>query len=233
MEILCNRCHQAVLADSCYCPACGLPQLLFASEGSAEHSLAEGSSEVVRDAGTIEWKAALRIAFLLGIPAGILSSDASQAGRLGLLWMATAAGWAVVLYVRSQRPAWITIGAGARIGLVTGLIAGWLAFGISGASLFVDRFAFHQAGQIDAAWKSQVELNQQVAEQFTAGLASADPAQMQAARAQMTGWMLTPEGHAGMQASEWVVNAFFLALFAICGGALGARLMVGRRRPEI
>ena len=65
-------------------------------------------------------------------------------GDSGLFWMAAAAAWAVAIYVRGQRPAWITVGAGARIGLVTGLLAAWLAFSISGATLFVDRFVLQR-----------------------------------------------------------------------------------------
>ena len=52
---------------------------------------------------------------------------------------------------------WITIGAGARIGLVTGLLAAWLAFSVSGSALFVERFVLHQAAQIDSEWKTRVD----------------------------------------------------------------------------
>jgi hypothetical protein len=147
--------------------------------------------------------------------------------------MAVAAAYAVVLYVRSQQPAWVTIGAGARIGLVTGLVAGWVAFGISAGTLFVQRFVLHQSGQIDAEWKSRVELGQQMAEQVTNGMAPADAAQAQAARAQFQAWMLSPEGHAGMEAFRYAASAFFLLFFAAAGGALGARLLARSRRPEI
>jgi len=155
MEITCIRCHQTVEAENCYCPSCGLPQLVYAADGSSYgEAQPEQLNEVVRDASEVDWKQALRVAVMLAIPAGLLSSAVSPLGFFGLVWMATAAAWAVALYVRSQRPAWVTIGAGVRIGLVTGLLAGWLAFGISGGALFVERDVLHHSGQIDAEWKT-------------------------------------------------------------------------------
>src|SRR5580700_10971137 len=144
MEITCNRCHQPVEAESCYCPACGLPQLVYTSEGGPGQAPPEKWNAAVRDASSVDWKPALRAAMLLAIPAGLLSCVFSPVGILGLLWMLAAATWAVTMYVRGQRPAWITIGAGARIGLVTGLIAGWIAFAASGVSLFAMRYFLGQ-----------------------------------------------------------------------------------------
>jgi RNA polymerase subunit RPABC4/transcription elongation factor Spt4 len=233
MEITCNRCHQTVEAENCYCPACGLPQLVYAPDGAPGQAQPERSTEAVRDASSVDWKPGLRAALLLAIPAGLLSSGLSPVGVLGLFWMAAAAAWAVVLYVRSQRPAWITIGAGARIGLVTGLLAGWLAFSISGGALFVQRYVLHQSGQLDGEWKSRVEMSQQLTQQWTAGIASADAAQAQAARTQIQNFMLSPEGHAGFEAFGFAINGVFLLFFAAGGGAFGARMLIRNRRPEV
>ena len=126
MEITCIRCHQTVEADSCYCPTCGLPQLVYSTEGEGGQAQPERWTEAVRDASSVDWKPALRAAMLLAIPAGLLSCGISPVSILGLFWMSAAAAWAVTIYVRGQRPAWITMGAGARIGLVTGLLAGAL-----------------------------------------------------------------------------------------------------------
>ncbi len=233
MEITCNRCHQTVDADNCYCPACGLPQLVYAPEGAPGQIQTEHSTEPVRDASSVDWKPGLRAALLLAIPAGILSSGLSPVGVLGLFWMAAAAAWAVVLYVRKQKPAWITIGAGARIGLVTGLLAGWLAFSISGGALFVQRYVLHQSSQLDGEWKSRVDMSQQLTQQWTAGMASADAAQAQAARMQIQNFMLSPEGHAGFEAFGFAINGVFLLFFAAGGGAFGARMLIRNRRPEV
>jgi len=229
MEITCNRCHQAILAENCYCPGCGLPQLVYTVDDTAGQDQPERWQEAARDASAVDWKPAMRAALMLAIPAGLLSSGLSPVGILGLFWMAAAAAWAVALYLRSQRPAWITIGAGARIGLVTGLLAGWLAFGISGGALFVDRFVLHQSSKIDAEWKTRVDQSQQMTQQLASQMGVSDAAQAEAQKA----WMLSPWGHAGIEVFGFASNCLFLLFFAAGGGALGARLMVRNRRPEV
>jgi hypothetical protein len=225
MEITCSRCHQTVLDENCYCPTCGLPRLVYSAESGQGLPQPERGNEPVRDASTVDWKPAIRAAATLAIPAGLLSSMPSPLNSLGIFWMAAAAAWSVVLYVRTQRPAWITIGAGARIGLVTGLLGGWLAFGASGFTLLVKRILLHQSSQIDAEWKARVDASQQLAAQT--GLA--DGVQLLAQKA----FMLSPEGHAGFEAFNFASASVFLMLFAVAGGALGARLLARSRRPEI
>jgi hypothetical protein len=233
MEITCRRCHQPVQADNTFCPMCGLPQLVYAPESPEGQAQTERWTEAARDASIVEWKPAMRAALLFAVPAGLLSSGLSPVGFFGLFWMGAAAAWAVVLYVRGQRHAWITTGAGARIGLVTGLLAAWLAFAVSGGALFVQRYAMHQSSQIDSDWKSRVEASQQMTQQWTAGLEPSDAAQAQTLRAQVEQWMLSPTGHAGIETFSLVFNAVFLLFFAAAGGALGARLLARARRPQV
>jgi hypothetical protein len=229
MEITCNRCHQPVQAQSCFCPTCGLPQLVYTADSANTATQAENWAEGVKDASAIDWKPGMRAALVLAIPAGLLSSGISPLGALGLVWMGLAAIWAVMLYMRSQHPAWITIGAGARLGLVTGILAAWLAFGISGGVLFVERVVLHHPGAIDAEWKDRVEKSEQMTQQWATQMGIAEAAQATAQR----DWMLSPEGHAGFQAFGMATSCIFLVLFAAAGGALGARLVGRRRRPEI
>jgi hypothetical protein len=144
--------------------------------------------------------------------------------------MLGAAVAAVLLYMRSQRPAWITIGAGARIGLATGLIAAWLAFGVSGAGLFVSRVVMHQGDQIDTAWRDNVNTSQQMTQQWMGQMSLPnDAAQVNAQR----NWMLSPEGHAGFEIAGLIWSCLLLVLLAVGGGALGARMEARRRRPEV
>jgi hypothetical protein len=230
METTCNRCHQPVLEQSCFCPTCGLPQLVYAADSTNVSSQTENGIEgVVRDASSIDWKFGMRAAVTLAIPAGFLSSGVTPLSALGLIWMGSAAIWAVALYMRSQRPAWITIGAGARIGLVTGILAAWLAFGISGGVLFIERIVLHHSNEIDSEWKDRVEKSQQLTQQWAEQMGVADQAQTTAQR----NWMLSPEGHAGFQAFGMAMSCAFLVLFATAGGALGARLVGRDRRPEV
>ncbi|HUX43619.1 MAG TPA: zinc ribbon domain-containing protein [Terracidiphilus sp.] len=233
MELTCPRCHNPLLADHCFCPTCGLPLLVYETEAEAEPGQVERWTHAVRDASIVEWKPAMRVALALAVPAGLLSSGISPVSLLGLLWVAGAAAWAVVLYVRSQRPAWITVGAGARIGLVTGLLAGWLAFTVSGGALYVQRNVLHQSGELDTQWKSYVSMSQQMSEQWAQGMTPADAKQAQVVRAQVQAWMLSPWGHAGIEAFSLIGNALFLVFFAVGGGAIGARVLARTQRPQL
>jgi len=225
MEMTCNRCHQTVQTDTCYCPACGLPQLVYSAESLTGQSQPERWNEAVRDAGSVDWKPALKAAAMLAIPAGLLSNGLSPSNIFGLFCMAAAAAWAVVLYMRSQRPAWITVGAGARIGLVTGLLGGWTAAGATAASLFAMRFFFHQGKTIDDTWLTMV--NQIMAQESAA--AGVDAQSIQVVRT----WMLSPEGRAGSMLGGMVFLVAALILFAVAGGAICSRLLAGSRRPEV
>jgi hypothetical protein len=225
METTCHRCHQTVLAENCYCPSCGLPQLVCATDSSAGQALSEPWDGVVRDASSIHWKPAMSASLKLAIPVGVLCTLLSPLGMSGLFWMAAAATWTVSLYLRSQKPAWITVGAGARIGLVTGLLGGWLAFAANGGLLFARRYLLHQSSQIDASWKEMIEESQQL----TARMGFSNAAQIQS----QTASMLTPEGHAGYLTFRLFMYAVFMIAFAVAGGALGARMLGRSRQPEL
>lgn len=167
----------------------------------------------------------MRSALMLAIPAGLLSSMLSPLSIFGMPLMAASAAWVVVLYVRSQRPAWVTIGAGARIGLVTGLLGGWTAAATTGITLFAMRFWFHQGSFYDSLWQNLV--NQQMSQQWASMGVDAQTI------AQMKAWLMPPEGRAGWLLAAIVLLTAVLLLFAVAGGALGARLVARSRRPEI
>src|SRR6185437_3573894 len=126
-------------------------------------------------------------AFLLGLPAGVLCTLLWQAGFLGMILMGFTGAWVVSLYMRSQKPAWITLGAGARIGLVTGIIGAWTASATSGIILYALRYWFHQGGLFDNFLTHAVE-GQLTGEWKTMGF----DAQM---IAQEKALLLSPAGH--------------------------------------
>jgi hypothetical protein len=225
MEITCTRCHQAIESDSCYCPTCGLPQLVYTADGIPGQAPPERFSEPVRDASTVDWKRALRAAIAVAVPAGLLCSLFSPVSIFGLIWMSVAAAWAVALYLRSQGPAWITVGAGARIGLVTGLLGGWMAAAASGVTLFVMRFFLHQGKALDDTW--QTIITDQVSRQWTAAGVDAQTIILYKA------WLLSPEGRAGSMLSAILLLVAALVFFAVGGGALGARFQARARRPGV
>jgi len=223
MELNCSRCHQTVQDGYCYCPNCGLPQLVFSAENSAEAGQSERWGEAVRDANTVDWNSALRSTLPLAIPAGILCSVLSPVSILGLLLMGATAAWVVALYIRSHRPARITVGAGARIGFVTGVVGSWTAAAMSGLSLYAMRFWLHQGSAFDDFWQNVVNLQQ--AQGIAVG---ADAQNLAAAKA----LMISQEGRAGLILFTIAILMGTLVLFAIAGGALGARMLARTHRQE-
>lgn len=233
METACRRCHSTIQQGECFCSSCGLPQLVYANEGGSETDGQESQIGAERDASSIVWSSALKASLFLAIPAGVLASAVSPIGGMGFLLAAVAAAWAVTIYLRLEHPAWITVGAGVRIGLVTGLMAAWLAFAVSGGALFTERFLLHQGAAIDQEWKNRVDASQQMTQQWMNGVSDADAAQAQTVRKQVLDFMLSPEGHAGIEVFGLAFNAFFLVCFATGGGAIGARWRARARRPQI
>lgn len=176
----------------------------------------------------IAWRPALKAAMMLAIPAGVLSA---QMTPIGLICMVGAAVWAVSLYARSARSTGISMGTGARIGLVTGLIASWLALTVSGVHLWADRFILRQGSQVDAGILAPIQMGLDFDKQFLAqmGVANNDAALvMQRTQASM----LSAEGRAGYVLSAFLVSAVFLIFFATIGGAVGARFVAQPRRPN-
>ncbi len=166
-----------------------MPQLVYSAEMVPGQAPAERWNEPVRDASLVDWKRGMRAALIMAVPAGILCSLFSPVSILGLIWMSVAAALAVSMYLRSQRHAWITVGAGARIGLVTGLLGGWMAAAASGITLFVMRFVLHEGKTLDDTW--QTVITDQVVRQWTAAGIDAQTIRMYKA------WLLSPEGRAG------------------------------------
>ena len=225
MEITCTRCHQPVEEGVCFCPSCGLPQIVYSTEGAGEHGQGGLEDGPVRDAASVDWKLAMRTALMLAIPAGILCSMLSPVSIFGLLLMGGTGAWVVAIYLRKEQPAWITTGAGARIGLVTGVLGGWTAVAATGATLFGMRFFFHQGKMFDDMWQTLV--NQQLTQQWTS--MGIDQHTIEITKA----WMLSPAGRAGWVLGTVSLLGAVLTLFAMAGGALGARMLGRPRRPEL
>ena len=222
MESTCSRCHQTVEERDCFCPFCGLPQLVYAADGSAQSGQPDRWAETVRDAGAVNWKPALRLILMLAAPTGVMCSMLSPVGPFCLLLMAGAAVWVVALYVRSQHIAWITLGTGARIGLVTGVVGSWTAAASTGITLYAMRFWLHQGQVFDGFWQSVVvqQMNQQ------SSSVGADPH----AFATLNAWMLSAQGRAVCVLCATAILMASLLLFSIAGGALGARFLGRPRR---
>jgi hypothetical protein len=109
----------------------------------------------------------------------------------------------------------------------------WLAFAVSGGALFVDRFVLHQSSQMDAVYKTYVDALRQQTHEKMAMMGPADATEFRLELAPFKAAILSPEGHAGIWAGSIAVSSLFLLLFAVAGGALGARLLARTRRPEV
>lgn len=225
MELTCNRCYQPVEPEASFCTHCGLPQLVYTADEGAETSQPANWDEVVRDASSVAWRPAIRAAFTLGLPAGVLCALLWPFGILGIVLMGCAGAWVVSLYMRSQQPAWITLGAGARIGLVTGLVGAWMASATSGIALYGVRYWLHHGSIIDNFWTHMVEV--QMTQQWTSMGSDAQTI------ATLKAMLLSPDWRA---VSALCTVCFLMAcslVFATAGGALSARLQVRRRRPHV
>lgn len=238
MELTCQRCHESLRAADRYCPVCGLPQLIYSAEDfPVKLHGDEGPMGLLTVPGGVAWRPAFKAILLLAIPTGLVCSGLTPAGQsiiLGLMWITGAAAWAVALYARSTGSGWISAATGARIGLVTGLVASWLSFGVNGVSLWVSRYMLHQGGELDAVWAAAVEKgfarNQEMVTDM--GMAGAQSAQALQMAHYFRGFMLSPEGRAGFALGGLAIFAVLLLVFATMGGAVGARLLTQPKRPS-
>lgn len=221
MEIACQRCHRILPEDSCFCPACGLPQLIYEAEELPQTEQDASDAPPVLDAGSVDWKRALRFAVALAVPSGILMLTL---GVFGAFLMLAVAAAVVLLYMRNRQPAWLTTGAGMRIGLVTGLFCGWTSVAAAGLSLYAARFWMHQGKIYDDLWTLRVVPR--ISEQLAANGWS------QQMVAQQSAMMLSPEGQAGYTIGVLLLLAGILLPFAAAGGALGVRMAVRSRRSR-
>jgi hypothetical protein len=225
METTCTRCHQTIPAGTSFCSYCGLPQLVYSGEAAGDPGEPARWHEAVRDAGSVVWPAALRPALALGIPAGVMCSFLSPVGILGFVLMGLAGAWVVSLYVRHRQPAWITLGAGARIGMVTGIVGSWTAAATTAITLFALRYGAHRGHIFDDFWSNFV--NRQLTQEWNTMGVDAQTV------ATLKGMLLSPEGRAGWVLSALCFLTIGLLIFAVAGGALSARIQIRRRRPHL
>ena len=205
----------------------------FEASSVSEHQIHLGNSHGLAGgaAQAIAWRPALRAAMFLAIPAGVLSSNLSALGAsLALVWMVSAAVWAVALYGRQMRPSRLTKGVGARIGLITGLFACWVTLALNGVNLWVSRFLFHQNVRLDSEWSSFVDQNIQFCQSLYTQM-GVNPALLQQLETER-GLMLSAEGRAGFLLFGFVFSATFLVLFSTIGGAVGARFVTHSNRTR-
>jgi hypothetical protein len=219
MEPVCHRCGGTVQESGAFCPHCGAPQLRYeAPEETAPASAAPAQRFTVHSPDSVHWRAAIRAAAIIAVPAGLLSS------RLGLqaiwaVWLIVGGITVISLYRRSTTTL-PTGRMGWRIGVVLGLFTAVIANVVDGVSLVVQRFALHQGAALDQTYHQAVQLSSKM---YLDLFASSNP-EMAAAIAKAQQFWFTPSGAAAMILINAAGMAFFMLIFAAAGGALGARL---------
>ena len=218
MELLCHRCSATLEPDGFYCPQCGAPQVRFVAQESGDLPL---NTDIGKDpplhvptaerTRLIHWRLAIRIAILVAICVGVLSTLLAAGS---VLWVAVGAVVVIGMYHRRQPQAWLDTRIGARIGAVVGLLAASVSLTGNAALLVIQRFAMHQGNQIDLQLTSIVK---QAAEHASA----MDP---QAPVMTFTNFWLSAEGRIGLILLTMGFLSVLILLFAIAGGVLGAQI---------
>jgi hypothetical protein len=228
MPYPCYQCSAETPDGVVFCQQCGAPQIRVAppaiSPPNREDSTVEKESKlaerVVRSA-TADARSGV------GVNRGLARSRAllSALTIVGLmlvpllmlffpLWMVLGGVLTVYLYFRKDAGAVLSLGEGARMGLMAGLIAFAIYSTLIGTGLAYDLLALHNGPQLMATLRSHVE--QSIA-------ANPNPQARQ-----MAEQFRTPGGLALLLLLAWIFMFLLFLLLGSLGGMLGA-WMFGRR----
>lgn len=216
MELVCHRCSATLEPDAFYCQNCGSPQVRFvppdASAEPASGSPADGAMALELERGnSVQWKLAIQIAAMFGFGVGVLSSLVAAGS---VLWVIAGAIFAIRAYRRRRPQASLARKAGARIGVLVGLLAAAVALAGNAAFLVIQRYGLHQGSLIDTQLTGIVK---QAAERA----AAMDP---QAPVASFANFWLSAEGRVGLILMTMAFLSALIILFAVIGGVLGAQI---------
>lgn len=216
MELICHRCSATLEPEAHYCQECGAPQLSFVPQQDDRSSSLSNVEGTLRKTGhtspdAIHWKHAIRIAVLVSVVVGLLSTVLAAGS---VLWVAVGAVLVIGFYRRQLPDALLLPRLGARIGLLVGLLASFVSVAGNAVSLLIQRYGLHQGYEIDSQLTSIVK---QAAEHA----ASVDS---QAAMTTFTNFWLSGEGRIGLVLLTMAFLSVLIVVFAIAGGVLGAQI---------
>ncbi len=216
MDLVCHRCSATLDPEAYYCPECGAPQIRFVAEDGDAALTTPGAGVTLHaaaaDSGSsISWKMVIRIAALVGVAVGILSTLLAVGS---VLWVAVGAIVVMGIYHRRRPLALLGPQVGARVGALVGLIAATVAFAANAVLLVVQRYGMHQGNQIDGQLTSIVK-------QAATHASAMDP---QAPVLAFTNFWLSAEGRIGLILLTMAFLSTLIVLFAIAGGVLGAQI---------
>jgi hypothetical protein len=223
--IPCVRC-QADLPDGggmLFCPACGAPQLRVSEDEIAAAAAALAGANVPRspDMRLIQWPAAIYVSLICGVASGILCSLlVGELHFLLVLWTLTCAIAGVGLYSRRFPRAGMSIGIGARIGLLCGLFSAGVSTLLSSLVLVAQRFLFGQGHEIDSSMDEMVRQASATSAQF------APPGQANP----FLEMLKRPEGHSILLVILMIMLFGFTVLLALFGGIAGGHYFSLKRK---
>ncbi len=171
-------------------------------------------------ASGVQWKSAIRIAAVVSLASGLLSSFLAMGS---LIWVLGGAVLVIALYRRRVPSPELQLSLGARIGVVTGTLTAIIAIAGNTLLLLVQRYGLHEGKMLDASLNSTVQ-------QSMSRAAAGTEAQTQMTSA--LSFLLSPEGRAGMVLLGMAFIALIILLLSIAGGVLGVQLYRNRQSTQ-
>jgi hypothetical protein len=217
VEHPCHQCGASVEEGTVFCPQCNAPQIRVATS----QPLTSGNASEVASyppppprldfysAGKIQWSQALPAILIGGVVIAMLMMIPLGAFGFGML---AGGGLSVALYHRRTLGTRVTVGMGARLGALSGVVG----FGLFMVLVAIDMLVNRDTSQFRATLMEQI--------QRSAARAPGPETQ------QMVDWLKTPAGLTFIVVVGLVFAFLFFVFLSGVGGAIGAALL--RRKPR-
>jgi hypothetical protein len=219
MGLLCHRCGATLSASELFCPTCGSPQLKFSQEADTDSTWNSPPSSATPRTEGFSWRDAILSALLVAVPTGLLSAVSVLSWGC-CLWVVGGAVLAVNVYHRRAPSFLLETRSGVRIGAIAGLIAAYSSVIATAVWRVFSRYVLHQGSAIDQFYDSVIQ-------QSTA-LVESNP-DVQAQWHSYVQFLLSPDGRAVYTLMNAATTSAGIILFSAIGGALGVRLLAGRK----
>lgn len=224
MDRLCHRCGSPLREDDNFCAHCGAAQLLVDAADSGLPQ--QGTGKLRGDANVIQWRIAMTSALMVAVPVGLLSAFAGTSTLFVI-----AGGFATIALYRRRGGASADGRTGWRVGAILGAVSAFLATAAYAARMLVERYLMHDGQAIDQEF--QTAAQQGIEYWLKAGAQQGpQPSEMAHAMKTVTGFLLSPDGHAALQLSTAVMMSLDMLLFAAVGGAIGGWIQSTRTRVQ-
>ncbi len=224
MESLCHRCANPLREVEIFCPHCGAPQ--FVVEAIEPGSAVQPAIRFQSDEKRVQWRAAIVSALMMAVPLGLFSGLFATSLVIVLGW-----GFLTMWMYRRRGASGIDGRLGWRVGSILGVAAALLACGSYAVRMLIERYLMHGGAAIDSAYEAYMH---QLLDMWKKASAQqgAPPAEAAHMMKMMTGFVLSPDGHASLQLMTAITMSVGILLFAALGGALGGWWQSSRARTQ-